>query len=268
MKSAKLLLGTILAVGMLWSANAFAQNTVKTNQYLQLLRNVSVLELPAQAAKMIHEAKAENRSTVTVEVIAAISVIKPAAVPAVVGTVAQNEPEQAATAAAAAIEYQPDLAPAVVRAATVSVPKQVSAIVIAACGRAPSQYQRIAIAAAEAAPTASPQILNGVAAAIPALKSAIEQAAKTSASAAQPIEVSPIIMAAAKIAGPTVALTPEPSLKVSSAPALASAAEALSGTASGPVVGSPFHNLPRAPGEVTPNDTYQVPTGGRNYAAP
>ncbi len=158
MKSMSFVLGALIAGGTFVFVTLFA-GPATSSQYAKQLQNTPVLELPAKAAELIKQAPEKERATVTAEVIAVISKSKPAAIPAVVGTIARVMPQQAAVAAAAASEYQPELAPAIVQATVTSAPNYLSTIVTEACRAAPQYFQGIALGAAVAAPGSTSKII-------------------------------------------------------------------------------------------------------------
>ncbi len=256
MKKMAMVFGVVIAV-TLFVSNVLGNQTAKANPYKKLLQNVPVLELPAKASELVKQAKETDRKDVTVEIIAAISEMKPAAVTAVVGTIARTVPQQAATAAATAVKYQPVLAPLLVKTSVGIVPGEASAIVMEVCRVAPAQFQMIAVAASEAAPKSSARIITAVGTAIPALKPAIDQA--VTGNAAKEASVAVVMSTALRTAG-TAMMFETASIKA------AAADGNVSGAVAAPIVGPPFKTLQSTPGEVTPSGTVQVPTGGRNYA--
>jgi hypothetical protein len=124
---------------------------------------------------------------------------------------------------------------------------------MAVCRAVPNEYQAIAVAVSQAAPGAGKEIVEAVASALPNLKLAIE---KTIAGYGGNVaSVADTLAQAARIS--TVADT-------SSTPTAAGGGS----FARGPAVGPPYIPLTTTPTSVTPGTSGQVPTGGRNYAAP
>jgi hypothetical protein len=105
------------------------------------------------------------------------------------------------------------------------------------------------VAVSQVVPGAAREILDAVASALPNLKL-------------------PIQKALAAYAGnmPSVADTLALAANTPQSPIIADTAS--SDTARGPAVGPPFVPLTTTPVNVTPGTSGQVPTGGRNYAAP
>lgn len=131
--------------------------------------------MPAMAATLVLQADGAQQRQTAIEVIKAALGLNPAAVLAVVGSVAEAVPATAATVAETAAKLEPGMARGIARAAAASVPESAAAIVEAVCRVNPADYQGVGRAVARVAPGLDRQILAGVAAAIPELKLEIEE---------------------------------------------------------------------------------------------
>jgi len=159
----------------------------------------------------------------------------------------------AAVAAATAAAEQPKLATPITKAAVAAAPKRVGKIVAAVCRVAPHDYRGIAIAAADAAPGSGKEILDAVTSVLPGLTPYIDSAIASYHGS---------ILSVAEIL--SAARSPE-----QSGSDQAAAAPGSSGAfPRGPAVGPPYVPFSGTPGNITPGTGGQVPTGGRNYAAP
>jgi hypothetical protein len=143
--------------------------------YSAILAAAPGAEMPARAADLVLRANGAQMVQTTVGVVKAAVGVNPAAVLAVVGSVAESAPSMAATAAGAATALEPHLAVAIARAAAASAPGEAGPIVAAVCRAAPDEYLEVALAVAREAPGADRDILTGVVAALPELKPAIDE---------------------------------------------------------------------------------------------
>ena len=229
----------------------------QANRYVATLKAVAAPELPSQAAHEVKQARAKVRPEVTVDVVKAAAQINPAALPAVVGAIAKATPEMAADAAGTAAAAEPKQAVVIARAAAAAAPKQAGNIVAAVCKAAPNEYRNIAIAVATAAPGSNKEILTSVSKALPDLQPGV-QAVLTQYNG-NVASVGPALDQA-------VAASPKP-LSTTFRPT-PSAGSIGSPLARGPAVGNPYVPLSSTPTNTTPSSSGDVPTGGRNYAAP
>jgi hypothetical protein len=179
-KSTKNIVKTITAIVMtavcLCGFNSFAKDAPNAGSFKETLSGVPAAELPALAAKLVKDAKPQDREAVTIEVVKAAVGINPAAAPQIVSAIAKAVPEMAAVAAGTAAEQQPKLAGAITKAAAAAAPSKAGRIVMAVAGVVTNEYRFIAVAAAEAAPTYGKDILKAVATTNPKLKPYIDQA--------------------------------------------------------------------------------------------
>ncbi len=169
----KIICWLILAV--LTPASAFADGVTNTTNFAAILQSTPSAEMPARAAELVVQADATNRLQTSIGVVKSAVGLNPAAVLAVVGSIAESAPVTAATVAETAAALEPDSARSIARAAAASVPAAAGAIVEAVCRVNPADYQGIGLAVARVAPGLDGQILAGVAAGIPELKWEIEE---------------------------------------------------------------------------------------------
>jgi len=253
------------SVALLATCNSFGKEAPKANPFNELLTAVPAAELPAKAADLVLHAKSRDRQAATINVVKAAVGINPAAAPAIVGAIARAVPDMAPVAAGTAAAEQPKQASAIAKAVAAVAPAKAGKIVAAVCRAVPNEYRNIAVAVAQVVPGAGKEIVNAVATALPDLKPSIErtlagyggsvvsvastldQAASVSRTSAAPGAVAPL--PATPAAPITVAGTPAP-------------------RARGPAVGPPYIPLTSTPTNVTSGTSGEVPTGGRNYAAP
>src|ERR1044071_8153029 len=130
----RIVLGTV-ALGLVLSASSvtFGNETSQAAAFKKLLANVPVPELPAQAAKLVVDAKAKEQKSVTIGVVRAAVERSPVAAPFVVSAVTRAVPSVAAVAAATAVSLQPKQAGAIAKAAAAAAPSQAASIVAAVC---------------------------------------------------------------------------------------------------------------------------------------
>ena len=178
MKTTSILLALAVGLTTVIGINASAKDTTKNSQFSTALKGVPVASLPAKAAELVKQAKAEERQATTIGIMKAVVESNPSLTAEVVAAIAKASPDMASLAASTAAILQPKQAAAIVKAAVEAVPSQVSDIVQAVCRAIPSDYRTVAIAASEAAPTSSKEIVAAVSSAIPSMKSSIEQSMK------------------------------------------------------------------------------------------
>jgi hypothetical protein len=241
------------SVAFLIACPSFGKDASKANPYNGTLAAVPAAELPAKAADLVQQAKPRIRQSITVNVVKAAVGINPAAAPAIVGAIARAVPEMASVAAGAAASEQPKQASAIAKAAAAAAPGKAGKIVMAVCQAVPNEYQAIAVAVSQAVPGAGKEIVNAVASALPNLKLPIEKALESYGG--NVASVADTLAQAARI-----------SSTVDSSPVTTEAGGAT--FARGPAVGPPYIPLTTTPTSVTSGTSGQVPTGGRNYAAP
>ena len=238
-----------LSVAFLVACHSFGNDAPKVNPFKKTLAAVPSMELPAKATSLVLQAKPLARQDVTINVVKAAVGINPVAAPAIAGAIARAMPELASVAAGVAASEQPKQAAAIAKAAAAAAPSKAGPIVIAVCQAVPSAYRDIAVAVSQVVPGAAREILNAVASALPNLRLPIEQALAGYAGNV-PSVADTLSLAANTLQSSTISDT------VSSA------------MARGPAVGPPYIPLSTTPVNVTPGTSGQVPTGGRNYAAP
>ena len=92
-----------LGVSTLWAASSQEISNAR-----KALRSVPALEVPAKAAQMVSQAKADECEATAATVVAAALDVRPAAAVAVVGAIARQVPDAAASAATTAAEPPED----------------------------------------------------------------------------------------------------------------------------------------------------------------
>ena len=141
------------------------------------LSGVSVPEIPAKAAELVHAAAAPDREQTARDVLRAVSAIaRPGVLPYVVSAVCRGNPEVAGSVVATAVELQPEDVLIFSTAALGAAPGQVERVVFAACKAAPPSCANVALAASRQLPAANNLILAGLAGARPELKPCLEEA--------------------------------------------------------------------------------------------
>src|SRR5689334_19856580 len=98
---------SLLSAGASWAGNVSQLDLAKKD-----LRAAPVAEMPAKAAQLVSQAKADAEATAEV-VVTAASQLRPAAIVAVIGAIAQANPTVAPAAAAKAAALQPKEAAAI-----------------------------------------------------------------------------------------------------------------------------------------------------------
>src|SRR5487761_2532080 len=126
MKTLKYVLTWAAALALTTAVNVRAADTA--SPILAGLSGATAMELPAKAAQMVSQADAKNLKPTTIAVVKAAVGLNPAAAAPIVGSIAQNTPAMAATAAAA-VSLVPNQVVAVARAAAAAAPAQAGQIV-------------------------------------------------------------------------------------------------------------------------------------------
>ncbi len=254
---------TAVTLAVVFLAAGYAADAPKANPYTKVLSAVPAAELPAKAADVVLQAKPADREATTVQVVKAAVAINPAAAPAIVGAVARAVPEMASVAAGAVAAEQPKQARAIAKAAAAAAPAHAAPVVEAVCRAVPKQYQAVAIAVSQAVPSANKEIVKAVGLALPEMKPSLERA--LAASGGNVVSVGQTLTQAAQIAPSGSASGPASAIANNAPTSSRLPGGVLSG---GPVVGPPYIPLTDTPTNVSPGTSGEVPTGGRNYAAP
>lgn len=169
-----LVLATGLGVATYFVTSRGTQPEADTT--LAALSNVPVLELPAAAAALVKNARADARPAVVAEVIRnAVALDRGCSLPYLVVAICQQSPEMAADAVVAAAKIQPVDTLATLKAAVKAAPGQAEAIVEAFAREFPEIYPTAAVLAAEQLPDRSQAILQTIGRAVPALNPFVEQ---------------------------------------------------------------------------------------------
>ncbi len=247
MKTQKIII-LMLGLGTLLALNFSSQAAdAKASPSLGVLKSVPAAELPGKAAALVAAAKADDLLQTTIDVVKSAVGLNPAAVPAIVGSVASSTPSAAATAAATAASMVPKQAAVIAQAAAAAAPKQAGKIVEAVCRAVPNAYKTVATAVAAIVPAAAREILAGVSSAVPSLKEAINNA--LALYKGETPSVSQILVQTAKVNAPTPVV-------------LAVAPQGINPTPHP----APWPDAP--PVLLQPTDSTPVPTGGHQYANP
>ena len=274
----KNVINVVLGVVFLVAGQSFAKDALKVNSFKETLTAAPAAELPATAAELVLHARSRDRAVTTMEVVKAAVRINPAAAPAIVGAIARSVADMAPIAAGAAAAEQPHQAAAIARAAAAAAPSKARKIVTAVCLAVPNEYRNIAVAVAEAEPGASKDIVKGVAAALPDMQLSIDQT--LAAYRGNVPTVADTLDQAARLSQSRT--TPATTLPTAAGSAAATTSSGVGATRTrstpgasasttpvrGPAVGPPYIPLSNTPTNVTPGTSGEVPTGGRNYAAP
>ena len=259
----KPLAAILLSIAFLAAGSYFGKDAPKANAFNEVLAAVPAAELPAKAADLVLHARSRDRGTTTVNVVNSAVAMNPAAAPAIVGAIARAVPDMASIAAGAAATMQPKQAGAIAKAAAAAAPSNAGKIVTAVCRAVPNQYRNIAVAVAQAVPSAGKEIVNAVAVALPGLKPGIESS--MAGYGGSVVSVADTLDRAAKVSPANV--TSGAALPTATA-LPAGPAQGFAPMAKGPATGPPYHPLTSTPTNVTSGTSGDVPTGGRNYAAP
>jgi hypothetical protein len=260
LQNMKKLASLAVSIVFLGAINSFGTDAPKTNPYHVTLATVPSAELPAKAADLVKQAKAQERKTIVTDVVQAAVALNPAAAPAIVGAVARAVPEVAALAAGVAAAEQPKQAAAITRAAAAAAPAKVGEIVLAVCRAVPNEYRGIAIAAAQSAPGSGKLILEAVASALAPLQPGIQQALV--GYGGNPPSVAVVLDSVRPTATSASAATPP-------APVLVSRPAPMPiSTSRGGGLGPPYIPLSGTPTNVTSGTSGDTGPGERNYASP
>ena len=230
------------------------------NPFFAKLSSVSPAELPAKSAELVSQADAKNRAESTAQVVKAAVGLNPAAVAAIVGTIAQSTPEMASVAAAAAVALMPEQAIAIARAAAAAAPAEAGQIVEAVCRLVPNAYKDVANTVAGVAPGTGKAILAGISAAIPTLKVSINDILAGYNGGNPPVgdvlgQLATVPVVAAN--GTSVAMAPAPRLggvPVAITPAV--------------TFGPPYVPIPVSPVNYSTGSGGQEASGGHNSSPP
>jgi hypothetical protein len=256
-RTGKVVLGLILASGLVWGSKSTAADPHRQIAVLQTLASVPAPELPVLAAELVKAAEAGARAERTVQVVQAAAALNPSVTPMVVGAIAKAVPEMAGLAAGTAARLQPKQATAAARSAAAAAPAMAGQIVAAVCQANPKEFRSVALAVAQAAPAASRNVLDALASVFPEFQAAVHAA----------------------LSG-TTTTTPSVSAVMASFPSPPTAAGMVTGSAAmrgldnasslpqPPPAMAPLPVIPHPPSSIVPSGSGSGPRGGRNYAAP
>lgn len=262
MKSAYPRLPIVIAAVLAIGANSLcAATSPQVASARKTLRAESAIEMPAKAAQMVSQAKAEDRDITTASVVAAALDVRPASAVAVVGAIGRQSPEAAAPAAVKAALLQPKNLSKIASAAAAAAPTQAPKIVEALCKAMPTKYAVIASAVAKAVPSASKEVMAAVTAAVPALKPFVNRATSDLAKDASIA----LLLSRAEV------LVAETAKSAGQQPEQLLAGASYDAVVGPPTQGPPFTQLPEGetPGVISRAGTRVVPDGGgRDYSTP
>jgi len=141
------------------------------------LSSVSVPEIPAKAAELVHAAAASDRGQTAQDVLRAVSMIaRPGVLPYAISAICRSNPEVAGTVVATAIKIQPEDVLIFSKAALCAAPDRVEQIVFSACKAAPASCAGVAMVASRQLPSAKDLVLAGLVGARPDLELYLEEA--------------------------------------------------------------------------------------------
>jgi hypothetical protein len=240
---------TLLGFVCLGALSGVAGDVQKVNPYSAALSKCAPAELPAEAAKLVHKAKARDWSVTTVNVVKAALQASPASVCAVVDSISKSVPEMASIAAGTAAEVQPRQAVAIAKAAAAAAPFKAAKIVVAVSRAVPGSYRLVAVAVCDTVPGSNQAILTALSLAFPELKARIDKAL-------------------ADLEGRGGVEIASLGLILDQAGAITVASSSSTTDSRGPSIGPPY--VPLAPGFVPPNANLDVqqPVTTRTYAPP
>jgi hypothetical protein len=166
----------VLAVLLACIVSAHGGSLVSPTPFI-VLSGVSVPEIPAKAAEMVHAASVPNRGQTARDVLQAVSALaRPGVMPYVVSAICHGSPEVAGDVVATAIGLQPHYALIFSKAAVCAAPGQVEQIVFSTCKAAPGLYADVSLVAFGQLPSSRDSILAGLLGAYPGLKPLLEEA--------------------------------------------------------------------------------------------
>src|ERR1017187_8600104 len=166
----------VLAVLLACLLSAHGGKAVPSTPFLAL-SGISVPEIPAKAAELVHAAAAPDRDQTAQEVLRAVSIIaRPGVLPYAVSAICRGNPEGAGSVVATAIKLQPADVLIFSKAALGAAPGQVEQVVFSACKAAPASCADVALGASRQLPSANDLILAGLAGARPDLELYLEEA--------------------------------------------------------------------------------------------
>jgi hypothetical protein len=257
----KTVLSTALALVLVGATAVDGGETSKAPKFQAMMVGVPTAELPAKAAELVKASKPKTRELVTVEVVRAAVSINSNLAAAVAAAIGRSTPDMAATAAGAAAQVQPRQARLIARAAAAAVPGQAGPITAAVCRAVPGDSEAIAAAAAEGAPGMDREILEAVASIEAAPGGRIESHTPGTGSAPPALDTG---MASVR---PTRALA-SGATSAGTAPVSISGPLAGGPAVRGPTIAPPFVPISGTVSNLNPSTSGNVPSGGRNYAAP
>jgi hypothetical protein len=149
----------VIMAAVLLALPALASKAPQVEALKKSLKAVPVLEMPAKAAQLVSEAKADEREFVAVTVVVAAAQIRPAAIAAVVGAVVRVVPELAPSVAVAAVTQQPKQASEITQAAAAAAPSQAGKIVSAVTQKASRKNDEASSSQGTLETAALPQVM-------------------------------------------------------------------------------------------------------------
>ena len=158
MKTTRIIFAIGLGVACLSGNQLSAKDPVPETPFAKILRGVPALELPARAAQLVKEAKADQRELTAMEVVKSSVTLNPTSTLMVVGEICRTSPKVAPVAAASAAKLQPKQAVAITKAAVSAAPSEAGKIVAAVCKEVPSESRDVAAVAVRVVPSSSRDI--------------------------------------------------------------------------------------------------------------
>jgi hypothetical protein len=174
-KASKILLCSILSVGMASSALAATDQVELVRHIRASLSSVVLPEMAAQAAQLVKDANKSEKLATAIAVTQQAIQINPALSITVVSEISKAEPKVAAEVALAAARIQPNYITSIAKAAVEAAPSQTSQIVFELCREYPNKFNLVMASAANAAADSQRQVWEGVTQALPGVKSIFEQ---------------------------------------------------------------------------------------------
>lgn len=154
----------------------YATKPMASNIFAKL-GNLSVLELPDAAAKIVAGADVSNQVVYACEVINVVNALeKPGVVPFVVDAISRSSPDVAPVVAGYAAAQKPSEVVPITKAAVAAAPAQVRDIVASLCREVPEAYQEIALTASLELPDSRDEVVQAVIEVLPGVHKLLLQA--------------------------------------------------------------------------------------------
>lgn len=168
--------GLALVFGAIGSAQAALAQADLDRHVEQSLQSATPLTLPAEAGKLVSQAKRVDRAATAVAAVRYALEHQPAVAMVVLRTVVAAVPDKAPQIASAVVKLEPKRFKEILAAVAAGAPKYAAKIVSTLCQEHPLKFAEIVIVVANQVPQAAPELLNALTDSLPGTKQMVDRA--------------------------------------------------------------------------------------------